>query len=263
MNDEQRESLVGSFHRVSGMILFSFAKHDDLSPKDQILRNFVARTDMMLKGVLALWNAGDTQDCWILYRCLLDRLFHIHHLSENDEYEVFDDWSFYQQYNANNRISSDIEFRDQSEKDFLAPSDEQKARHKKLSLSPPKWKRPHPEGVAKKMGLSFLYKYGYDYGSTHVHPMSNDGLEDFYTITKLEPKPAFPNSDTVFNNSVLVASMIVQEILNSSNFKWRGSLYSFFENLRKTLQNPEDVEYQRDFLRLGDIFLNGKLCEGN
>jgi len=262
MNDEQRKYLVESFHGVSGMILFSFAKHE-LSQKDLILRNFVARTDMILKGVLALWNAGDIQDCWILYRCLLDRLFHLHHISENDEFEIFDDWSFYQQYNANNRIASDMEFRDKTEKEFLRPSEAQRERYKKLSSSPPQWNRPYPENVAKDMGLSFLYKYGYDYGSTHVHPMANDGLEDFYTITKLEPKPAFPDSSTVFNNSLLVASMITQEILNSSSFKWRGVVYSFLENLRKALESPEQVEYQIDFLKLGKIFPDGELCEKN
>lgn len=260
MDDRKRKMLVESFHGVSGMILFSFAKHE-LSNKDQILRNFMARTDMMLKGVLALWNAGDTQDCWIIFRCLLDRLFHIHHISKNDEFEIFDDWSFYQQYNANNRIASDAEFRDRTEKEFLRPTDAQKERYKNLSSSPPKWKRPHPEKVAKDMRLSFLYKYGYDYGSTHVHPMANDGLEDFYTITKLEPKPSFPDSATVFNNSVLVASMITQEILNSSSFRWRAVVYSFLENLRNALHTAEHVEYQIDFIKLGRIFKDRELCE--
>ncbi len=262
MSDEQRKILVESFHGVSGMILFSFSKYE-LSQKDKILRNFVARTDMMLKGILALWNAGDTQDCWIIYRCLLDRLFHIHHISENDEFEIFDDWSFYQQYNANNRIASDTEFRDKTEKEFLLPTKAQKERYKRLSLSPPKWKRPHPEKVAKDMKLSFLYKYGYDYGSTHVHPMANDGQEDFYTITKLEPKPLFPDTTTVFNNSVLVASMIVQETLNSSGCIWRRIVYSYLENLRKNLQNIEHIDYQIDFINLGKMFQDGELCERN
>lgn len=262
MNDEHRKNLVECFHGVSGMILFSFAKYE-LSRKDEILRNFVARTDMMLNSIFALWSIGNIQDCWIIHRCLLDRLFHIHHISKKNEFEAFDDWSFYQQYNANNRIASDKEFLDQTEKAFLKVTNSQKERYKKLSSLPPQWKRPHPERVAQDMGLSFLYKYGYDYGSTHVHPMANDGLEDFYTITKLEPKPQFPDASIAFSNSVLVATLIIQEILNASSFKWRSLVYFFLENLRKALQEHDNLQYQVDFMKIGKAFPCMGLCETN
>lgn len=54
MNNEQRKILIELFHGVCGMLLFSFAKHD-CDIKNQILRNFIARTDMMLKGIYNLW----------------------------------------------------------------------------------------------------------------------------------------------------------------------------------------------------------------
>jgi len=253
MSNEQNKILIDSFHGYCGMLLFSFAKHE-CDTKNKILRNFIARTDVMLKGIFSLWEVGDIQDCWIIHRCLLERLFHLHHISENNEFEQFDNWSFYQQYNANNKIASDREFKNQTDEKFLKPTHSQKERHKKLSKSPPKWKRPYSEDVAKEMNLMFFYKYGYDYASTHVHPMANDGLEDFYSITNLEPKPDFPDHTIALSNSILVATILIQEALNCSDFQWRGVTYSFLENMRKSVANSVDESYLIDFIKITQLF---------
>lgn len=89
-----------------------------------------------------------------------------------------------------------------------------KLRIKSLSKNPPKWRRPKAGDVAMSMNLSFLYKYGYDFASTYVHPMANDGDQDFYTLTKLKPTPPFPDQISVLSNSILVGSLILQEALN-------------------------------------------------
>ena len=39
------------------------------------------------------------------------------------------------------------------------------------------------------MDLTILYRYGYDFASRYADPMANDGQQDFYTITHLEPNP--------------------------------------------------------------------------
>ena len=163
------------FHAYSATLLFAFAK-EQCSTKDLIIRNFLARTNTMLRGIGRLWEINDYQDCWILHRSLLDRLFHLHQLAEMQDFEAFEQWSFFTQFNAVNRLFCDPDISDTKEalRQFI-PTDEQKQRYKKVSLSPPKWKRPKAEDVARKLDMSFLYHFGYDYASGHVHPMADDG----------------------------------------------------------------------------------------
>jgi len=93
------------------------------------------------------------------------------------------------------------------------------------------------------MDLSFLYKYGFDFASQHVHPMANDGQEDFFNITHLEPKPNFPNPTMVLSNSILAASLISQEALNASTLSWRRVVYDAVDGIRNFLRcaSPEHL----------------------
>lgn len=248
-----------SMYAVSGMILFSFAKHD-CDTKNLIIRNFIARTAMMLKAIFKLWEISDYQDAWIIHRALMDRLFHLHDLGDKDEFREFDDWSFFEQYKVQNKVKSDPEFKHQAVGWVYELTDEQKLRIKSLSANPPKWRRPKAETVAKSMDLEFLYKYGYDFASTHVHPMANDGEQDFYTITKLEPAPRFPDHISVLSNSILAGSVFLQEALNHSTFQWRRLLWDYLEQIRHFLDEGID-SYKESFLKLVHIFPESELCE--
>ncbi len=148
-----------AFHVISGIILFEFARHK-LGIRDVIIRNFIARTDMMVKAVFNLWDLQDYQDCWILYRCLLDRLFHLSYINEHDQFEVFEAWSFREQYNALNRVRSDPEFSCAPESKMFSFTQEQKDRAKILSENPPDWQRPKAEKVANLLTIKML-KGGY------------------------------------------------------------------------------------------------------
>jgi hypothetical protein len=209
---------------------------------------------------MQLWNISDYQDCWILNRCLFDRLFHLVHLDDNHQFELFDDWSFFRQYNAQNRVKSDGKFIGKLDSQIFSPTTEEKERYHSLSKSPPQWQRPKAQKVAKGMNLGFLYSYGYDYGSTHVHPMANDGLQDFFTITGLEPAPNFPDQRSVLNNTILVGCLIVNEGLNKSNFKWRSIVYEFVDRLMEHLEtgSQEYHETLRKIVMAGPKF---SLCK--
>ncbi len=176
---------------LSGILLFEFARHNETPPaRDLIARNFIARADTMVRGIFQLWEIKDYSDCWVVHRCLLDRLFHLHALNENDQFDLFEDWSFKMQYEAANRLRSDLDLKGQLEGLVDNLTAEQKARYQRLVNNPPDWRRPKAEDVAKAMDLTFLYKYGYHFASQYVHPMANDGQEDFFNITHLEkPTP--------------------------------------------------------------------------
>lgn len=125
----------------------------DPTQKQTITRNYVSRAAISLHGVIALWQVSDYQDCWVTYRCLLDRLFHLHYLNRTDSFKVFDDWSFLQQYNARNAIRSSLLFKDRIDNNFFKDSETHKTRAKALSKNKPEWKRPFAETEARHMKL--------------------------------------------------------------------------------------------------------------
>lgn len=255
----QYEEALGALHSIIVILLFEFAR-DERAVREIIIRNFIARTDMLAQSVFTLWKTGDYHDCWVLHRCLLDRLFHLHHLNSANEFEAFEARSFWEQYNALNRIRSNPDFREALKSDMFQVTDSQKERAKALSTNKPTWTRPKAEVVAAQMHLEMFYLYGYDFASTHVHPMANDGFEDFYTITKLQPKPIFPDQRSVLSNTLLVATMVVQEGLNASHMSWRTLVYDFLDELRNFLDNGT-TEYRVTFLKLGELFKqNIALC---
>ena len=237
------KDLSGAIHALSGMILFNFAQHD-CTKKDVILRNFVARSATSLKSIMALWDLDDHPSAWVINRTMLDRLFHLNDLGKNETHELFDDWSFYRQYKDQNRLKSDIEFKDKATGSEYDLSPEQKERFKELSNNIPSWKRPNAEAVAKGMDMTFLYKYGYDYASKFVHPMSDDGLHDFYLITKLEPALKQPSHISVLSNSVLASTMIIQEAINQSSFKWRRIVFDCIDQIRSAIETGNESYIQ-------------------
>ena len=179
------KEVADSLCAVSGIILFCFAKHN-CNTKNIIIRNFIARSSISLKSIFALWDINDFQNAWIIYRSMMDRMFHLHHIGNKNEFIEFDDWSFFEQYKSQNRVKSDKEFKHEAVGWVYELSTEKKERMRKLEKNKPLWKRPKAEQVAKDMNMEFLYNHGYDYASMHVHPMSDDGYQDFYTITKIE-----------------------------------------------------------------------------
>lgn len=250
---------LDAFHAISGFLLFEFAK-ENIDQKDIIIRNFIARGDMMSRAIFKLWELGDYQDCWIIHRCLLDRLFHLRQLQKGNEFEAFEAWSFLQQFNAVNRVRGDPEFSGALKSKYFNFTSEQKERASSLKSNPPCWRRPKVEEVARSMHMEFLYRFGYDFASTHIHPMANDGQQDFYTITKLVPKPDFPDQRVVLSNTLLVSTMVVQEGLNSSNFAWRRIVFDFLDDLKSMLGTGSEY-YKNSFLKIGTIIEQGlRLC---
>jgi hypothetical protein len=236
-------------------MLFEFARHGE-EHRDTIIRNFIARSLMMGRGVFRLYSLKDYHDCWILHRCLLDRLFHLEHLTETNEFGAFETWSFWRQYTSVEAIRGDPEFGQSATGKFFETTPEQDARASELRKQPPVWHRPKAEVVAKRLGMHFLYKYGYDFGSSHVHPMANDGDRDFYTITGLPVASEYPDQRVVLSNTLLVATMIVQSGMNAATIRWRTIVYDFLEELRDSLGANQDA-YKVTFLKLGNALQGG------
>ena len=248
---ESYKEAIDILDKFTTLILFSFAKHS-AEVKDVIIRNFIARAIVSLNGIMKLWQISDYQDCWILNRCILDRLFHLRALAKCNTFELFEKWSFKQQYDYMNRIQSDPDFKGKLNLDFFKDMDQQKERYVAITKEEPRWERPKAEVVAKEMDLMFLYKYGYDYASSLVHPMANDGQEDFLRQTNLIEEGLFPDQRVVIHNSCLIVSLLIQEGLNNSNLAWRGVIYDFLDNFRGLLKNGSK-DYLLSFLKIGKL----------
>lgn len=231
-----------------GIILFSFAK-EDCEIKDVILRNAVAKASMSLKGIFAQWHIQNYQDGWSMYRNVLDRLFHIEHIAQNGEFKAFDDWSIYQQSLKQNLVKSDKRF--QSNNQSL--NSEMQSRVKHLLKSEPSWKRPKAELVAKKMKMDFLYKFGFDMASMYTHPMSNDGAQDFHTITGIPSSEDFPDQVVLLHNSLLVLTLIIQSVFNYSSFKWAKIMWDFVDQFRLSLEDGNQ-DYCVSFVKIANAF---------
>lgn len=245
---EEYKEFEEIFSSFGQMVLFSMAQFP-ATTKDTIIQNFIARALVMLKGIFQLWDIEDYQDCWVMHRCMLDRLFHLNQLLVNNEFEAFDDWSFEQQYNARNKVRSDNQYNSRLIPQFWKDKPEQKARIKELQKNKPQWKRPFAEDVAKRMKLKPLYNYGYDYGSTLVHPMANDGQRDFVNLTNLGDKTIFPDERVVINNSSLVAFLILREGMIGSGLLWRGFMSDILEEFLKFFENGAK-DYKTSFMRI-------------
>jgi hypothetical protein len=242
---------LDAFDAVVGLVLFEFAR-EPVGTRDLIIRNFIARTGMSMRAIMNVWLMDDFQDCWILHRSLLDRLFHLRHLADHDEFEVFESWSFLRQYKAATRLQSDPEFGGARARAFVPISDDQTIRGQELLGSPPQWRRPKAADVAKSMNMNFMYQFGYDYGSTHVHPMANDGDQDFHTLTGLTPPTAFPDSHSVLSNSLLHSAMVVQVGLSASSFSWRSIVFDFFTDCVIDFLDTGGDSYKLAFIMIGN-----------
>jgi hypothetical protein len=139
---------------------------------------------------------------------------------------------------------------------MFAITPEQKERARVLSAHPPVWQRPKAEEVAKTLDMRFLYRFGYDFASTHVHPMANDGQQDFFTLTKLGPTAEPLEQRSVLSNTLLVGTMVVQAGLNASMLSWRALVYDFLDDLRRLLGKGAD-DYKRSFIKLAKMSEEG------
>jgi hypothetical protein len=252
---------VEAFTSLVSYLLFGFARHQESCDiKNTILQNFIARTTMLVKSIVVLWDLSNYQDCWALHRCLIDRLFHLFELEKSNSYEEFEEWSFKKQFEAQNRVRSDPSNIGAAGSPLFTPTPDQKKRYSDLAKKRGKpWRRPQAEVTAKEMGLTPLYTHGYDYACMFIHPMANDGSEDFFTITKLQPRPDFPSHLTVLHNSLIVGLLIVQRSLNQSDFRWRKDIYDLLDLIMKFLDDGS-ADYQTAFVSFFALGPSITLC---
>jgi len=255
---EVLQQAIETFRVYTGVVLLSFAKHGQ-GLRERIARNFIARGMSCTQSIYEVWRSGSEQDAWILHRSLLDRLFHLHHLGETNGFVDFEEHSFLLLYEARHKLLSDPDMNRKVPQSLKELQKRDQPRYNAISGKQTLWRRPKAENVAKKMGFGFLYRFGYDYASTHVHPMSGDGEADFNRLISVPHVITVPDA-TVVRNSILVQSMLVQEAFDISQMRWRAIAYDFLDQIRGFL-GTGDPMFHETFYRIGKAWPDFQLCE--
>lgn len=258
---EYYNELANAIRIMVGLLIFSICKQKT-TLKRRIAVNFISRAVNSLNAIFSIWQLENYTDCYVLMRGIMDRLFHLHDLIENDKFQEFDDWSFLNQMNARNSVRSNQLIKEKVDINFFKDSEDHKVRYERLSKNKPQYSRPKPEAVAKSMGLDFMYKFGYDFASSLVHPLSNDGWEDFIILTGIGNKNEIPDHRNVLNNSILSTLVLINTSMDCMDLKWRNIVLDFFEHSRDAL-NEVSTNYKLSFVKISKLGPETILCQEN
>lgn len=246
---KSKQELLETYDTGCTMLIFTLSNIEQTA-RNFILRNFAAKSLSQLKSVRLLNLSGQVFDCYIIYRSMLDRLAHLFYLGRTNTFAQFEQWSFMEQIEANNNALSDVTMKGRLDKSLFAASDAEKERYKSLKENGVTWKRPKAEAEFKSRDLHFLYKFGYNHASSHVHPMANDGMAEHDAMLRNSYKTISNSLDNqaeiVLLNSALVSSLIFRECLNLSNFRWMALTYDFLDAFNKAFVGEEN-EFQDKF----------------
>jgi Family of unknown function (DUF5677) len=249
---------IETFRIYCGVVALSLAESPG-RPRQTIARNFVARGMVCTQSIFALWKTGSETDAWILHRSLVERLLLLHHLGERDEFSAFEEHSFLSMYEARNQLLSDADMKCKVPPSLRELQGASEARYQDILARRPRWRRPKAKDMAKAMDLGFLYRFGYDYASTHVHPMAGDGEADFAALASARDAPSLPHPTVVWN-SVLVQTMLVQEALNVGGMRWLAIVYDFLDHMREFLRSG-DLRFHATLYKIACNWPGVQLCE--
>lgn len=257
----ERDTLGEAIETLSvycGVVLLSFVQ-DGQGLGEQVAQNFVARGMICTRNIFSVWSAGSEPDAWILFRSLVDRLLHLYYLRNTDSFSAFEEYSFLAMYEARHKLLSDADMKNKVTTGLKELQRANKARYDLICVKQPRWHRPKAEDVAKEMDLGFLYRFGYDYASTHTHPMFSDGEIDFRTLVAAPHALGLPDS-TVVRNSILVQSLLVREALILSKMRWHRKVHDFLDQIHAFLDTG-DRQFLVTMYEIGRAGPDFRLCK--
>lgn len=252
MDESEIHKAIENFDIAIKTILYDIAKKAE-TKKDIFLRNSISKSCSILTSIQLLYRSSKYHDGWILYRTLVERLATIYYLNETDTYETFEQWSFIRNYEDQNTSRSDPRFKKILNDPAFRITKSMTKKYNEYKKLKAEWKRPKAEDMLNKEKLDFVYKYGFDYASKHVHPMSDDGLLEFHVLTKLEPNPYKDHDFSVLlNNSLIISTMILQTALNSMSLDFIAVVYNYIDAIRNVLKE-DYMSYKQEFLKIGKL----------
>ena len=230
LSPDDYERAIGVLRSFTKMaLLWLVAKGPD-NLKHHIITNFIARGAVCLDSIHLLWTAGNYQDCWVLHRALVDRLIHIKDLIDQDQFEEFERWSFQRQYQSSDAALSDPMITAKLGPETLAAAKLLLSERRSRFHQEPKstWRRPKAEDVAKRINSPFIYSIGYDPASAEVHPMADDGKEEFHKLFGLELE-SYGDDRIPLQNSLVMQFLLVRYGISGCDVQWRDFVSDFLD----------------------------------
>ena len=257
LSQNEYKQAIGVLRQFTKIALLWLTEKTSDQLKDQIIGNFIARGTVCLDSIYRLWQVGNYQDCWVLHRTLVDRVLHLRQLIDRDEFAEFERWSFQKQYQMADAALSDPMIIAKLQPEMIQKA---KALHKERRSrfrQEPKstWKRPRAKDVAKGIKLPIVYRIGYDYPSTEVHPMADDGKEEFAALLGL-PLESYGDNRVILHNSLMMQFLLVQYGLGGCTVLWRGFVSDFLDQWFRFLESGSQewlLKSQRVFQAGPDI----------
>lgn len=239
-NNNDFLDLIESYKRFSKFIIMLFDE-SKLDSKNQILRNFIAKAHSLINSISILLNAEQEGEAMALYRLLVERYFYLEYLHKTESYQAFKDWSYIKTFESRNKMRSNSEFYNSIDKELLTDSKKQVNKYQNLKKKENKWVEPRIENFAKQIDLSLLYNFGYDIGSSHIHPRADEGYWDAIRIVKKE-KIIDSRKNNILHSSMLLSIGILMNASNRSDFSFNKYLNYYcntiFEYLDKNKELP-------------------------
>ena len=203
--------------------------------KNRIIENFVAAAITRLGSIFVLWEEGNYNDCWILHRALLERYMHLHRLVREDEFDEFQRWSTQRQFrDAESLLRVPYFFSDFAPDQLKGLQELAKAKRSHMDRDPKSnWRRPKARDESSD---NEWLRTAYDFGSMKVHPMHDDGEDDFARLLLMEN-----TDDTVkislLHNSFVLFHLIIGEWLQASDVSWKFFVFLFFKGINEFLRS--------------------------
>jgi hypothetical protein len=247
--------IVNKVEIVTKWLLFQLAEKVK-SHKEIYLRNTLAKSLSSLKSINLLYQIDEVNNGWTLFRAQIDRLVYLYSFADEENFKKFDDWSYLKIFEYRSNIKSYNLSEIKKPKLVINHNIEEIKRYKRIKELKISWTKPDPKKILKEKGLDFIYKFGYDYASGHIHPLVSDGELEFYYYTGLEPYPykGF-DFEILIKNSIILNTIIQQEVFNQLPFKYLGILSTFIDETRKKT-NCQNNDFDLICMKLLSLIAN-------
>ena len=123
------------------------------------------------------------------------------------------------------------------------------------------WERPNAKKELSQKPLNVLYIGGYNFASTKVHPMADDGKDDFARLVMQQPNPK-AHSIEVVHNSFGIFLLILNEWFRSNEVLWRSFVEVFYTQMFDFLEKGSK-EYQTTYSWAQQFGQDLPWCEPN
>ncbi len=207
--------------------------------KNRILRNFVSAAIMRLGNIFLLWREGSYTDCWILYRALVERFVYLRRLAREDEFEEFERWSIQRMFRDAEALLHNPDFAsDFSPEQLRSLKKLSKKERERINRDPKSnWHRPKAKDELRGSGnLKTIYISGYHFASMKVHPMHNDGEDDFARLMLAE-NPDDTEATAILHDASIVFHLIIGEWLVASGVSWKSFVFDFLAGVHGFLDS--------------------------